>query len=248
MATIPSYFTTNPTVWFIQLESYFALQETKEDNKYHVLVSRLPEEIAVRILDEKTNTYKKLKDKLLQDNVETQHERVQTALVDLQLDGRKPSKCVEETRRKFRTAELDASENIIKSRLLSAMPMELQPTLVAHLDADIDRFTAIAHAIITVKPTAQYVNQVQNYPKQNNNIQRKIQSDNKFTSRPKVCRFHVQFGRDARNCTPWCHWPDKASLRIYSRESAVNTPRTSRDPSPNKWNNNKGDKSVNYQP
>ena len=55
--SIPAYFSSNPAVWFMQLESYFELQKTDINSKYHHLISRLPEDIAVRVLDPNIKDY-----------------------------------------------------------------------------------------------------------------------------------------------------------------------------------------------
>ena len=34
--------------------------------------------------------------------------------------------------------------------------------------------------------------------------------------RPKICRAHIYFAARARNCKPWCMWPDKSGCRILS--------------------------------
>ena len=45
----------------------------------------------------------------------------------------------------------------------------------------------------------------------------------KSNQRPKVCRSHLYFGKDAKYCKPWCQWPNKAaniSVQPSSRPSS----------------------------
>ena len=49
--------------------------------------------------------------------------------------------------------------------------------------------------------------------------------------RPRVCRFHIFFGAQARRCKPWCSWPFKDNVEILP-SSRPASPASSRPGSP----------------
>ena len=49
---LPPFWSTNPQVWFAQVESqFFTLQTTNQDTKFHNIVASLPLEVEVDIHD-----------------------------------------------------------------------------------------------------------------------------------------------------------------------------------------------------
>ena len=55
---LPSFWSTHPDAWFINIESQFALANiTREETKFHKVVAALPEDIATQVLDITQNSY-----------------------------------------------------------------------------------------------------------------------------------------------------------------------------------------------
>ena len=59
-AAPPLYYRSAPSIWFSQLESFFKLNKIEDADRYHIVVSALPEDIAVRTIETKDQDYDNL--------------------------------------------------------------------------------------------------------------------------------------------------------------------------------------------
>ena len=251
----PLYYRTAPETWFKQLEAYFNLHKVDPNEFYSFCVSLLPEDIAVRVIDPTNADYDALKKRLESEHATTLHERVQDALTNIPLDGRKPSSLVADIRQKFTNAKLTASDNIIKSRLLAALPSSAQPILISHMEKSLDDFAEIADAVFSTLSSNHLSalntrifndynrNNKFNTPDDNrNSFQYRSNLNNKFRqtqrySEPfhnrnfKICGYHCRFGKQSRSCTSWCEWPNKSNIQINQRNPREHSLGYSRDQS-----------------
>ena len=153
----PMFYRSSPSTWLAQLDSYFALHNVPAEEQYSYCVAGLPEDIAVKVIDPGNNSYNDLKQRLNSEYESSLHERVQAALANIVLAGRKPSTCVLDIKKKFKDANLTTNhiENIIKSKLLTALPLQAQTVLAPHMEDSLEDFTKIADAVVAVAPSSQ---------------------------------------------------------------------------------------------
>ena len=147
--SIPFY-RKSPETWFRQMESQFHLSNVKNSvTKYHHILSLLPEEIASDI-PEGDPDYDKLKEAVLDGLKANRHQLIEQALAAVELGSRRPTQLVNDIRKRFVEIGLKPDDNIIKSRLLSALPNNIRAALVGHDSAALDDYTKIADSMIAV--------------------------------------------------------------------------------------------------
>lgn len=230
----PPFYRKSPETWFRQLESQFSLAGvTSPRTQYHHALAALPEEIACD-LDPDLTEYDDLKGAVLASLRANRFQLIEEALASMQLNDRRPAQFVIDIKRRFAEVGLKADDDVIKSRLLSALPTSLRSALVAHEDTDIDTFAKIADSMlaVTASETPFVVRGVQS-----DRATSRPRPDNKSfaprpfhaNQRPKVCNAHIFYGSKARTCRAWCQWPEK-NLPIVQKNSR--TPQQSRPSSP----------------
>lgn len=143
----PEFYRKNPTVWFRQMESQFALSNINQSStKFHHVMGALPEDVAC-YLPEEVTTYEQLKAQVLQTYQKTRHELLEEALGSISLDGQKPSVCLLRIKKKLSDGGLIFDEDIVRHRLLQAMPADLRIALSGHSSLPLNDFAKIADTI-----------------------------------------------------------------------------------------------------
>jgi len=248
------FYHKSPDVWFMQMESQFELANVKNSRtKYHHILAALPVDIACTLSITNSGDYDSLKQKVLNSLKENKHSLIEKALSAVELGDRRPTQIVSEIKRRFEEIGLPVDDNIVKSRLLSAVPCHIKSALVGHDNASLDQYAAIADSMLAVAghSNSSFVGAVgasaqsQRYNNSNssNNNNRGRDMSNRGNSsqksyvprpfydgqRPRVCNSHIYWGNRARNCRTWCQWPAKPNHILKDGER---TPRNSRPASP----------------
>lgn len=164
---------------------------------------------------------------LLQAN---RHQRIEDALAAVELGDKRPSQLVTVIRRRFVEVGLQVDDNIVKSRLLTALPPHVRSALVGHDDQPVDRFAQIADSMLAVagqvSPFSSIARTSDDSRQREDRRSRPFTRDNR---RQKVCNGHIFYGVEARTCRPWCQWPGPKPRMLGSRQT---TPDHSRSSSP----------------
>ena len=143
----PTFYRTNPTVWFRQMESQFVLDGiTNDTTKYHHILAAIPEDVAIKLSTE-IEDYSSLKDSITKVYQKSKTEVIEEALETISLDGHKPSVCLLRIQRKLAECHLTMDNDVIKHRLMQAMPISTRSSLSAHLDLPPDKFAKLADTI-----------------------------------------------------------------------------------------------------
>ena len=173
----------------------------------------LPEEV-ISNLGELPSDFEQLKAGVLESLKANRFQLIEEAMSTLNLGERKPSHLVTEIRRKFSEVGVQVDDTIVKSRLLSALPIQIRSALVGHEDSDLKTFAKIADSMMAVLPPAipfrvQAVDKqavaAPSEPQQRtfSNAPRPFYPN----QRPKICNSHIFYGSRARSCRSWCQWP-----------------------------------------
>jgi len=112
---------------------------TTSSTKYNHVMACLSEDIAIGLDVDDTCDYDKLKAAILKSIKSNKHELIKQALSKMTLGDKKPSQLVSEIRRRFAEIGITGNEAIVKSRLLSALPINLQTALVCHNDVSLEK-------------------------------------------------------------------------------------------------------------
>ena len=129
----PPFYRTNQIVWFRREESQFVLAGiTNDRNKFHHILAAISEDVAINL----TQVYPKSKTEL-----------IKKALGTIFLDGPKTSVCFLRIQRKFSEFQLTTDNDVIKHRLMQAMPISTRFSLSANVDLPPDKFTKLAGTI-----------------------------------------------------------------------------------------------------
>lgn len=249
------FYRNNPIVWFKQLEAQFKLSNIKTSStKYYHTLTSLPEDIAGNLTLSDDESYDNLKAEILRSLKANKHLLIEQALSRIELGDKRPTQLVLDIKRRFTEVGMQVDESIIKSRLLSALPPNIKSALVGHDSLPLDNYAEIADSMLAVaQPVNHYshighIDHEKTYTTQENKqqfqykkpytSQENKQYKNSYTvrpfyqgQRPHVCNSHIFFADRARNCRPWCKWPNKdKGTRILNVHEK--TPNHSRSSSP----------------
>ena len=134
-----------------------------------------------------------------------------------------------EVKRRFSDIGVTADDDVVKSRLLKALPAHLCSALVGHDSVSLDQYAKFADSMLTVSVNASpfvSTNSVSSeLPRRNwqprENFERpREQGDQRnyavrpfyADQRPKLCNAHIFYADRARTCRPWCRWPGKRAV------------------------------------
>jgi len=250
----PPFYQKNPDVWFLQMESQFQLAKiTDPKTKYNHVLSTLPEDVACNLTITANTNYEDLKEEILKSLKANKHLLIDKALSVVELGDKRPSQLVNDIKRRFLDISITPDDNIIKSRLLSALPHHIRSALVGHDSVPLDQYAAIADSMLAVaaKPVQSFIGAVdsnnsnshnfnsnRNFSSNNNSNYNDRRNSHKKTfgprpyyegQRPRVCNPHIYWGSRSKHCRPWCEWPNKPKHILRDNEK---TPHNSRPSSP----------------
>ena len=113
----PTFYRSNPQVWFRQLESQFALATfTSSQTKFHHLMGALPEDVAINLpLD--VTSYESLKEQIIGIYQKSRQELLEEALGSISLDGQKPSVCFLRIKRNLEDCHLTVDNQFLTPQI-----------------------------------------------------------------------------------------------------------------------------------
>lgn len=213
---LPTFWTSQPEVWFAQAEAQFHLRGiTADDTKYYYVLAALDQDTATRLLDlinqpPTENKYKTLKDRLVDSFGLSKRERATRLLHFRPLGDTKPSVLMDEM-----LALLGDHPPCLffEQLFLERLPEDIRIQLVNAKIEDHRQLTKRADALWASRDME---------PATANAIQRRPPAGQK---RPKhrttggapdqpnqLCYYHRTFGEAARQCRQPCTWSgnDKA--------------------------------------
>lgn len=145
----PPFWKNNPALWFIQLESQFALADIKEDlTKYNYVVAAIDSEALNSVSDiilnpPAENKYDCLKNRLIDVHSESESAKLQKLLQGLDLGDQRPSQLLTRMRA---LAGKNVGETLLKSLWLNRLSTSTQ-TVLAALNDDLSVLAPVADKI-----------------------------------------------------------------------------------------------------
>lgn len=238
---VAPFYRNNPRTWFRQLESQFAISGiSNATTKYHYVLANLPEDVALSIIDtvsdpsESEKAYDEIKSAICTLYTKSKNELIEEALGQVTLDGEKPSFVLARIKRKLKEGNLTVDNDLMKHKLLQALPAEARAALAAHQNLPPDEFAKLADTILeftaqkdthrVFSAKTEDASQEQpcpsclsiRYSKSRTNSLSHSREFEPFSTgqRPKICRYHIFFGERARRCKVWCQWPGRRPANI----------------------------------
>ena len=147
----PPFYRKSPLIWFKQMESQFALGNvTNKVTKFHHIMAHLPEDIVVNLAIDDLTEYDSLKKVVLESLQANKHELIDQALAAIDLGDKRPTQAVVEIKRKFNDVGIPPNDDLIKSRHLTALPVNIRSALVGHDSLSLEQYAKIADSMVAV--------------------------------------------------------------------------------------------------
>ena len=204
---LPTFWTSQPEVWFAQAEAQFNLRGiTTDDTKYFYVLAALDQQTATRLLDlisqpPADNKYRTLKDRLISTFGLSIYERASRLLHFRPLGDSKPSALMDEM-----LALLgDHPPCLLFEQLfLERLPEDIRIQLVDSKMDDHRQLAKRADALWSSRNMESNTNAVQRRPPA-----RQQQTKSKApvpSTDNRLCYYHRTFGEAARQCRQPCTW------------------------------------------
>lgn len=127
---LPGFWASNPNAWFIRIEAQFNTRKIRsDDTKYEYLLSALPEDVIVTVMDHiaeppDQNKYNSLKEILIKRNSESEERRLEQVLSATNMGDRKPG----EFYRYLETTSTAGGNSVIDKKLLQKLWLRKLPS------------------------------------------------------------------------------------------------------------------------
>ncbi|KAJ0169665.1 hypothetical protein K1T71_014850 [Dendrolimus kikuchii] len=153
---VPPFYPNRPSLWFLQLESQFALANiTTEATKFHYALAHLDPETAAIIEDVITapgaaDKYQKLKNELIKRVSVSREKKIHQLLTNEELGDRKPTQFLRHLKS---LAGADVPEDFMRSIWTSRLPISTQTIIASQLKLPLDEIAELADRIHEVVPS-----------------------------------------------------------------------------------------------
>ena len=229
----PEFMEAAPAAWFSIIEAQFELKSiTLSSTKYFNALSNLPASVVTLIPPSvfESKDYEILKQSVVSSYEKSKPEILEKLMSQTTLTGR-PSVFLQEMM--SQATKINVGEDKVRHKFIQALPQSISPVIAAQSSLSIEALGKLADDLLPYFSTNANINAVYhqhgryNSNSRNDNRRSHSRPDNSTTSnlpfgfkpfaedqRPKICRAHLYFGTKAKNCKPWCHWPNKSNFNI----------------------------------
>jgi hypothetical protein len=226
---LPVFWTTDPELWFVQIEAQFTARNITSDlAKYSHLVSALSAEIAFNVRDvlmdpPPTNKYQLLKTTIITQTAD--EVQIRELITTEQMEDKKPAqflKRLKQLRGKNKTAVPD---ELLRHIFLQRLPHTAQVALTIAEKTDLDQMAIVADKVMAISPTtlaaAEAASSESNIRQELEELKRRVarEVEGRRTSQrqkkakdteKEVCSYHQRFGASATKCREPCSYQGNA--------------------------------------
>ena len=140
----PVFYKSNPGLWFRQMESQFVLAGiTNDETKFHHILDPIPEDVAIN-LPMGIDNYRDMKQHICGIFQKSKKEMIEEVLGVISLEKQKPSMCLMRNQKKLAECNFTFADDVIKHRLMQAMPISVKTAHSAHLELPVEQFAKLA--------------------------------------------------------------------------------------------------------
>ena len=205
---LPTFWTSQPEVWFAQTEAQFNLRGiVADETKYYYVIAALDQDTASRLIDligqpPENEKYQTLKERLLNTFGLSKRERATRLLHFRPLGDSKPSALMDEM-----LALLGSHPPclLFEQLFLERLPEDIRIHLV---DAKIDDYRELARRADALWSSRDVPESYANAIQRKSFVRRKPPKSKAAvpTSEKTLCYYHQRFGEAAHQCRPPCAW------------------------------------------
>lgn len=235
---IPPFWKPDPKIWFLQIEAQFRNAGiTADQTKYDYVVSSIEAGTLSQVADilvkpPDDDKYPAIKKRLIEIFADSETQKTQKLLTELELGDKKPSQLLCEMRN---LATEQVPDEFLKTLWMQRLPLNMRSILSVSSD-DLSKLSTMADKIWELNPNSSQVARIVSPPADNNIAQdlqkqisnlalqiaemnrrrdsspqrRKYRSNSRNRSKnnsdPNNCYFHQRFGERAYKCTPPCKY------------------------------------------
>ncbi|XP_049872667.1 uncharacterized protein LOC126371427 [Pectinophora gossypiella] len=154
---IANFWTDQPRAWFVHAESTLLPQNTSDEVKYNVILSKLDKETITQITDlisspPATGKYTALKNRLLQIYEESESRQLQKLIGEMELGDQKPSHLLRRMRQLAKDKVPDTTLMILWQNLL---PSWVRGVLTVVEEKDLSKLAELADKMLETSRAAQ---------------------------------------------------------------------------------------------
>ncbi|KAL3181862.1 hypothetical protein MRX96_008164 [Rhipicephalus microplus] len=155
---LPLFWTADPALWFIQVESQFAARRITADlTKYHYVVSSLPPAIASEIRNlllapPVENAYATLKETLIRPVTPSEPQRLQQLLHGTELGDRTPSQLLRHMQQLLGGTSNTIDGVLLRELYLQKLPSGVRMVIAASEHKDLTAAVELADKLVAMTP------------------------------------------------------------------------------------------------
>ncbi|XP_077553169.1 uncharacterized protein LOC144167911 [Haemaphysalis longicornis] len=160
---LPPYWEHNPTLWFLQAESQFALSGiTSQERKFHYVVRALPATAAEEVADilasfirnPPATAYDKLKAALLERTAPSERTCLQQLLYTEELGDRRPTQLLRRMTQLLGSRAQAMDGALLRELFLQRLPANVQMALATSSSMDLPSLASLADKVMEITSTA----------------------------------------------------------------------------------------------
>ena len=230
---MPAFIETAVEAWFSILEANFHVKKiSNEEIKFFNLIASLPPDVvaklSVTLIHNKK--YEETKQALVTIHERTKPKLFSKLITKTTMSGR--LSCYLQELSSI-AAKVGVSDELVKHQFIQALPAAISPVVAAQKDLTLvqlgklaDELMPFCHQALQVSSTSAQTREYKDTKKKGgNDIPTGLRPFSK-DQLPKICRAHIYFGEKARNCKPWCKFPNKSKCHMQpSSRSSSPAPR-----------------------
>lgn len=215
----PQFMEASAAGFFAILEAQFHLSGiTSSETMYFHSMAALPPETVMKIPSSvlAAHDFPSLKESVLALYEESKPELFDKLLSSTRLVGR-PSTFLADISRI--ASQVGVGEDLVRHRFVQALPSTIAVVVAAQQDLTLAQIGKLADELMPLASRCLAAQAAQSTSEPSvaaSSSQRGSPGVHPFhpDQKPKVCRAHIFYGAKARNCRPWCQWPDKGHVEI----------------------------------
>lgn len=153
---LPPFWTADPELWFLQVESQFAARRiTADQTKYHHVVGSLPPTTASEVRDllvapPAVNAYTTLKQLLISRLTPSEPQRLKQLLHGAELGDRTPSQLLRHMQQLLGTTTTDVDSRLLRELFLQRLPTNVRMVLASAADKQLSQLAELADLVTAV--------------------------------------------------------------------------------------------------
>ncbi|XP_037564860.1 uncharacterized protein LOC119444552 [Dermacentor silvarum] len=148
---LPPFWTADPVLWFLQVESQFAARRiTADQTKYHHMVDSLPPTTASEVRDllvapPAVNAYTTLKQLLISRLTPSEPQRLKQLLHGAKLSDRTPSQLLRHMQQLLGTTTTDVDSKLLRELFLQRLPTNVRMVLASAANKQLSQLAELSN-------------------------------------------------------------------------------------------------------